>query len=191
MSKAIRVNFNANYQLHKVCAEDDLRPAMANILFLNGYAYASDAHIAVKAKISDISFLSDEAIEKLNGYFIHKDAFKKLLKYDEIEVKDNGLIEIIDNGHVVTIKLCKNGKDGCTMPDFEKAIFGKEVKSCENTAIGFNAVLLDKLRSALGGSKRCEFHFTGKETFIEVEMLDEREYGIDIRGIIMPILIEK
>ena len=89
------LGFYKEFKLHKACANDDIRPAMHYVCFKNGYAYATDAHIAVRANLHDISALSDDDIAKLNGHLIHKSQYEQLLKYSSIEIGD-GTITLID-----------------------------------------------------------------------------------------------
>lgn len=54
-AKFVGFNFNPDFKLHKACADDEYRPAFSYVYFRNGYAYATNAHIAVRAKVEDIS----------------------------------------------------------------------------------------------------------------------------------------
>ena len=76
--------FYKEFKLHKACANDEFRPAMHYICFRNGYAYATDGHIAVRASLDAICALSEEERNKLNGYLIHKKQYEMLLKYSTI-----------------------------------------------------------------------------------------------------------
>ena len=49
-------NFNKDFPLWKACGlKDNIRTGMHYISFANGYAYATDSHILVKARLTDIS----------------------------------------------------------------------------------------------------------------------------------------
>lgn len=91
------MNFNKKLRIDYACGSDKLRPAMQLIHFENGYAYATNAHIAVKNKLSECSDLRDDQIEKLNGKNLHKDTFREILKYDNIEIDSKG-IEVYKSG---------------------------------------------------------------------------------------------
>ena len=193
------LGFYKEFKLHKACADDDFRPAMKYICFKNGYAYATDAHIAVRANLHDISALSQEDIDKLNGYLIHSSQFQLLLKYDTFEIGE-GTITIIDSGLKArtTIQLVKlaASKDeelatNCKnlyFPDVD-AIINKDAETGSLDSVGFNYQLLGRLLSAMGLKERVGLKFTGSGKQIFVVGAKE-DLGVDVRGIIMPILLE-
>ena len=86
-----RVNFNKSLQMHLACATDSIRVVMEHIYFQDGFAYASDAHVLVKNDLSVCSSISQEQIEILNGKLLHKDAYKEILKYDVIDISEEGI----------------------------------------------------------------------------------------------------
>lgn len=88
-----RHNFLQDCKLHTVCADEgDTRPAMECVHFENGYAFASDSHVAVRLRIDGFSNLEPEEIEKLNGKTLHARHFKQLLDCDAItEITDDGI----------------------------------------------------------------------------------------------------
>lgn len=54
--KTIFKNFDKSYPLYLACGlKDTFREVMHYIMFSNGYAYATDSHILVKARLTDIS----------------------------------------------------------------------------------------------------------------------------------------
>ena len=56
-------HFYKQFHIEEAAAKfDDFRPIMQNIHFENGYAYTSDGHMVVKAKIEHISNLTAEMI---------------------------------------------------------------------------------------------------------------------------------
>ena len=81
---------------------------MEHIQFKNGYAYASDAHIAIKAALKSICALSQEDIDKLNGYYIHSSQWPLLLKYSNIEVGE-GVINLKGENGVKTVITLRDG----------------------------------------------------------------------------------
>lgn len=192
------LGFYKEYKLHKACASDDFRPAMHYICFKDGYAYATDAHIAVRANLHHISALSDEDIAKLNGHLIHKSQYEMLLKYSTIEIGD-GTITLIDpeSKASTTIQLVKLAESSEAAEVSEgKAIYfpnvdaliNKDAEHYESDNVGLNYHLLGRVLSAMGlNGNRVGLRFTGvgKQMFILGV-----EPGIDVRGIIMPIIFD-
>ena len=192
------LGFYKEFKLHKACANDDFRPAMHYVCFKDGYAYATDAHIAVRARLSDISALSDDDIAKLNGHLIHKSHYEMLLKYSRIEIGD-GTITLIDPESKVrtTIQLTKlattdedvAASKGLAIkyPNVD-AIINSDRSEEPLQQVGFNIVLLNKIAAAMGLTSRIGLRFTtGGHQMVVLGV----EPGIDVRGIIMPILMNE
>ena len=192
------LGFYKEYKLHKACANDALRPSMQYICFKNGYAYATDARIAVRANLNAICALGQEDIDKLNGYLIHSSQYQLLLKYSTIEIGD-GTITLIDpeTKASTTIQLVKlaaskdeeletNGKV-IYFPDVD-AIINKDAEHFESDRVGFNYNLLGRIVSAMGlNGSRTGLRFTGNGRQMFILGV---EPGIDVRGIIMPIMCD-
>lgn len=183
------LGFYKQYKLHQVCANDGFRPAMEHIQFKNGYAYASDAHMAIKAALSSISALSQEDIDKLNGYYIHLSQWPLLLKYSNIEVGEGVITLKGDNGAKTVITL-RDGVEGITKyPDIEKLFApDKRDKEASLHAIGFSFKLLSKLRSAMGLTDKTMLYFTGGGAD-PIYVKGEDSKHIDVQGLIMPMLL--
>ena len=91
-----RHNFNRGIRLDSICSQDDFRTEMGFISFEDGKAIAMNAYCLVVAKISEISTFTDEEIEKLNGKFIHRESFKRLIKENFVLITDDGFLCISD-----------------------------------------------------------------------------------------------
>lgn len=187
------LGFYKEFKLHKACANDEIRPAMQYVCFKDGYAYATDAHIAVRARLSDISALSDDDIAKLNGHLIHKSQYEQLLKYSSIEIGD-GTITLIDpeskaRTTMQLFKLAESGEEvleGCIRYPNVDAIINSDRSEEPLQQVGFNIVLLNKIAAAMGLTSRMGLRFTtGGHQMVVLGV----EPGIDVRGIIMPILM--
>ena len=96
--KTIRYNFNKYAKMNLLCPKDGLRPVLACIYFDEGNAIASDGYVMLVTPVSEISNLSDEDIEKLNGKLIDCNDYKDLLKFDVIKVESDGIVGIAKTG---------------------------------------------------------------------------------------------
>lgn len=181
------------YKLHKACADDLLRPAMQYVAFKDGYAYATNAFVAVKANLRDISALQEEDIQKLNGYAIHKDQYAELLKFSEIEVREGSIVAKGATENAQTIftltKIVESSSDkrpgAIRFPNVE-AIIARDTERCELGEIGINLKLLNNAAAAMGiAGENIGLQFTGArgKIFIKSDRL------ADVRGIIMPVVI--
>lgn len=192
------LGFYKEYKLHKACANDDLRPAMHYICFKDGYAYATDAHIAVRASLQAICALDEEERNKLNGYLIHKNQYEMLLKYSTIEIGE-GVITCIDpeSKARTTIQLVKLAESSEAAEVSEgKAIYFPNVDAVINDdlskeplqKVGFNYSLLGRIIAAMGITpNRVGLRFVSRGKMVVLGV----EPGIDVRGIIMSILLDE
>lgn len=192
------LGFYKEYKLHKACANDDFRPAMHYVCFKDGYAYATDAHIAVRASLQAICALDEEERNKLNGYLIHKSQYEMLLKYSTIEIGE-GVITCIDpeSKARTTIQLVKLAESSEAAEISEgKAIYFPNVDAVINDdlskeplqKVGFNYSLLGRIIAAMGiQPNRVGLRFVSRGKMVVLGV----EPGIDVRGIIMSILLDE
>lgn len=182
----LRINFNKNLKMHLACTKDELRPAMNHIYFENGFAYASDGHILVKNKLEECSSITYDQIELLHDKFLHREHYKDILKYDVIEVSDEG-IEARKGTEKVFFYFTID--ETLKFPSAEKLMQDTFNKQNVNTSrIGFKLECLDRLRKSLHESDNCEFRFKGDSinTTVILESISE---SASI-GLIMPIRID-
>jgi hypothetical protein len=178
MSKQV---FNFATPLHLVTSNDELRPAMQCVWFLNGNAYASDSHVFVRQSL-DLSTVME--IENLNGHQLHRSAFKDILKYQSATATDQGVECVGKNGdkaffpyHVIEDK----------MPDFEAVLSDIYNKDCEPVSvIGFSSLNIARVGKAMGaGSSGLRFVFRGPFQGVTLKCNDfEMSQQV---GLIMPI----
>ena len=93
-----RYNFNKYAKMNLLCSKDGLRPTLAYIYFNECNAIASDGYAMLVSPVREISNLSDEDIEKLNGKLIDSNSYKDLLKFDVIRVETDGIVGIAKTG---------------------------------------------------------------------------------------------
>lgn len=182
-----RVNFNKNAKMHEACAKDELIPVMACIYFKDGYAYASNAHILVKNKVSEISSIPEDQIEQLNDVYLHKDIYKKILEFDEIDISADG------------IECRKESKKAFFyFQTFEKSKYPNADKVLDDmlnkqTATipkcGFNIEYLSRLHKAIPDSDSFIFRFKGSYPVISA-VLESADTDISSIGLIMGLTLE-
>ena len=165
-------NFKKSVKMHLACKPDPLRPAYGYIQFKDGFAYASDGHIAVKNRIEEISGLNQAEIEALNGKFLQYEFYRDMLKCIE----------------------CKNGDDSVFFyfSTVEKPLDIKKVidehLSMEPMAvehISLNMKYLTDLSKAMYQCESCTFIFHGEGRGVVLKSNDEYVNSV---GLIMPII---
>lgn len=184
--KTERKNFNKNYPLHTACGLDDkFRISHHYISFQNGYAYATDSHILVRAKLTDISNFDEQELAFLDGKFIHANTFKQILK-------SKGDVSILENEIVVTedeytIKYPLHDGSNLRFPKCE-TVLGKNELNNIKKEFGISAKLLNKLSDIMNCQDGIVMKWETDHMFSVVP------YGIyktvDIKGVIMTKIVE-
>lgn len=175
-------NFKKSVKMHLACRPDPQRPAYRYIQFKDGFAYASDGHIAVKNRIEEISGLNPAEIEALDGKFLQSEFYRDMLKYEEILIAEDGIE-------------CKNGEDRVFFyfSTVEKPIDIKKVidehLSMEPMAvehISLNMKYLMDLSKAMYECESCTFTFHGEGRGVVLKSNNE---DVNSVGLILPIMI--
>lgn len=170
-----RVNFNKGLRMDLACAEDGLRPIMNCVHFKDGYAYASDGHILVKNFLSECTSIPEEQIEKLDGKNLHRESYKELLKYDVIEISDEG-IEATKNGEKSFFYF--SNVDG-VYPNAEKVVQDAlNTSTVAMNQVGLNTGYLIKLNKALHGSNVCKYQFKGEGRGVILQSVESVSIGL-------------
>ena len=176
-------NFFKEIKLHNICEQDIYRETLNYIFFEDGNAIASSGSILVICPIREISNLSDEDIEKLNGHLIHRSNYEKLIKLQNItDISENEIVAVEKKtGFVMNFPLLKNGENenGVKFPNY-KAVIDNIKKQEQTEEIAIDAIQLFKLVSSV--NKTSPILTPNGSGVIKVRFLDSL-----IRGIIMPI----
>lgn len=190
-----RRNFGSAFKLHLCCATDrsDERQFAHYIHFRNGYAYASDAHILVRADIGTICYtqFTEEEIQHLDGKSIHADCYKQLLAESFVTIDEQGFHakdeagnEIIYCTRDLSAPRPNTNESAIKVPNFAK-IFDELGERQETDAIGISSKFLERLVNAMGGDTQVRIDLNGtkamKVTHISTAGVD------DIEGVLMPI----
>jgi len=145
-NKNVRYNFNACCRIHNICSTDILRPSLCHIFFKDGNAICSEGHMMAIFKIGEISNLSEDDIKKLDGKLIHLNGYRQLLKYNTIEILEDGILAKGDEFEVKV--LFKDLK----YPNFSKIVEDALNAKSKESKIHIKAEQLKELQSCLGAS---------------------------------------
>lgn len=192
MAKKFIHGFFPNYKLHKVCANNELRPIYGYLYFKDGNVYATNAYMAIAAPLSFVSNFSDEEQELLEGKLIHVTQFALLLKMRETHVgtSDGAKFECkTQAGETIIIPLLTEDQIG-RFPNVESIIAEAEKNAKELGTqlprVGFKPSLLADLTAAMNADI-IEFYFEKSKGAIVVRDQDDTNI---IRAVLMPVLIE-
>lgn len=170
-----RYNFNKSAKLYKAASDDFLRPLINDIYFKDGNAIATDNHVIIKAPIKEISNLRENDIKKMEGKFLNRENYKKMLSYRVIK-------KITSKGIV-----CENTYDSVVFPFTKKHLFPtmdnleKKMKGDPLSHVYIIPKHLENLCEAVGMQESsCRLGFNGKNNNISVTFPDS-----DIKGIMV------
>lgn len=208
----MKVTFFENYQLHKCCANDDLRPALNFVHFMNGYAYATNAHVIVRAAITEIvSECTPEIVKLLNNHSISARNFARVIRHREVEITDNGFVYTNELERVETLYRWYNIKDNTItgfykhandellnqprIPNMESILPDSKDVTIPIDYVGINVNSLMDVSNAMGGNEKklnkMDLYFTGKGHAILCKKTWTDGTNEDVVGLIMPCLIDE
>jgi hypothetical protein len=173
-------------KLHLVCSDDDLCPVMSCVCVDKEYTFASDEHILVRHKPSEL--FKDAFIESLpeGQILIPRKAILLVCQKMTTEVSlsdDKKLFQIHRKDEsIISFKLFTGG----TYPKANNIILDpKDMEPLDE--IGINSGLLDRLSDGLG----CEIPILHLKFFDKSQSIYvTTEYGCDDAvGVIMPVKI--
>lgn len=86
---------NFTKPLHKLCSNDQLRPALQHIYIKDdGYVYATNGHVASRHHLEQFE-LDEESRRALKGKAIHKTVFAMLLKHEVVQFKEHSMRALV------------------------------------------------------------------------------------------------
>lgn len=154
MNKTMKKNFKT--KLHLACGTDDLCPVIQFVIFEDGNAVCTDAHMLVKQSLTLHDFTPEE-VAIMNGKALHMDKFKEVLRYQFVEAKEEGLQ--CEKG-AVNVLIKWSDLDGI-YPRY-KEVIPKEGQGCAVQRIGMSLKLLAKLKDiAINENIGAELYFHG------------------------------
>lgn len=184
------------YPEHKLaeCCEDDLYRPVLNFLCVRGtYIYATNAKIAIRANLHDVSNLTDDEIALLDGKLIPSKTFKALQKAEAIEVTADGIV-VKDALSTTTYTVFSEGEAseyGYKFPNVEAVISQHDGKVFRMERVGISAGLLARLVKAMDAKiDHFALNFSGDGQAIFVRHAKSASNMQDVTGVIMPVLVE-
>lgn len=190
--------------IHKVCGTDHLRPHFNYVHFVDNYAYATDAHIAVKIKLKSITtLLGEQELSLLNGYSANPETYAFLMGCTTIEPKENGIVNFTKKSISGTINLQKYetvgrwGNNNCVHEQLNiifDSTFKKHDETNKDSTFGINPHFLTRLSEALfkdayTPSIRIRVAKANQAILVDSELHNNKDSGIERIGLIMPIIV--
>lgn len=171
---------NFTIKIYEACSDDELRPIMNCVHFENGFAYATDGHIAVKQSLEYHSIINPEI---LNGRSIHRDNFKNIMQFEIAECTENGIVCKDNDGRTAVFDYFDT--HGENYPNIESVLKFEESK--EIKFLGLKPMFIEKLRKSMhnpSGTFRLQFYGIDKRIKVDVPDIPNQ------LAILMPALVE-
>ena len=179
--------FSKEYKIWKACdTNNELRPFLEYIIFDHGYAYATNARILAKVNLQTLTGLEPEETSKLNGFCIHKDAYKILVGHDIEEITDDETPSIVCRIKANTFSFQLYPNEKIKPPKYEE-ILKAEGEHHPIEKIAINGKMFNDLAESLGQS-RVKMDFFTESSKIIVTPIDA-DY-LDVKGLIMPVVVD-
>ncbi|MDD3404940.1 MAG: hypothetical protein PHH23_01555 [Paludibacteraceae bacterium] len=169
---------------HLCCGEDTNRPNLQRVYFIDGYAYASDAHCLIKQSL----FYYTKVInyELLEGHSIHRNSFENILKFQIAQANDEGIECWDENGKRAFFPYNDENYKGDNVPGFEAILNHNPIVSLPE--IGIDATLVDKVSKAFAGNnKGFKLQFCGIDKPMRCYCVGYEEQ----EAVIMPMVLEE
>lgn len=179
--KQVIKNFYKKYPLWKACGfHDDFRTGVHYISFANGYAYATDCHILVRARLTDISNFDEQELSLLDGKFIHGNFFKEIVGCKGNVTITPDAIVVERNGCQISYPLVT----GIKFPKCEKAMVGSD-EIILKRKFALRANYLNTLSEIMDCWQGVQMEWKSNHMF-EVSPVDGNK---DIKGVIMTMMV--
>ena len=199
--------FNEQYKIHQCCSnrkvEIEMRSFVGYCVFMDGYVYATDTHILVRAALTKISNLSQEDIDKLQNKAISGDLFRKMLSYEIKAITDTTIECVGEQNETVLfglVNILRGYKNGSIKPPHENEIYipGLDEFFTKNYStngypcdkIGFNVKYLGRIVSAMGGAEKVGLFFSEKKESGAISIKGLYDDYNPVQGILMPCVID-
>lgn len=189
--------------LTKILCKDELRPAMMLAVLVDGYIYATNAHLGIRIKLDTVPGYT----VKTDGKVFDKNALTILAKGKEVVFEQDYFVikqgafkgkhfysGTIDSSRI-TMDYDSDTRhaDDTKYPDLAAIIKETEnAKEHELSEIGINYKFLSDISEVFvynGSEKNVRLKFTGAHKAILVS--PSSNTGVDQVGIIMPVMLRK
>jgi len=173
---------NFRLKMQHACGSDELRPVFSNVKFENGYMYATDAHIIVRAAVLAFSDFDPSEVDILNGKFLDVDTFKKVIACKHVVVTEEGITDLKTKALYRFAEVEK-------YPDVE-AVMNVGPRN-EIDEIGIQHNVLSRMLKVISSSgfNGARYQFCAKNKGITILSNDSTLSENEFKGILMPAMI--
>ena len=181
--KTIFKNFDKSYPLYLACdIKNYIRTSTHYIMFSNGYAYATDAHILVKARLTDISDFDEQDLALLDGKCIHANNYKKIVKSKgEVSITTDAIV-VKETEYEVAYPL--KTKESVRFPDCEN-VMSRKGDIALQMKFGISAENLCTLSDVMNAYNGIAMEWKSNQMFVVTPIGEHK----DIKGVIMTKMI--
>jgi len=170
------------------CSSDELRPFINYIYFVNGIAYATDAHVCVALSLKDFD-VEEKLIACLEGRKMSREDFKFMCEYEWLYPQENGKLFLNSEGtRVLNLKTLDDDdsekKYQKIFDIYELAKSDRISKAVALNKIKINLHLLERLSKTVGNLNSARFIFLKELPRVFIEF----EFHKNSFALVMPML---
>ncbi len=170
--------YNFTTKLHLACSDNDLRPIMNCVHFIDGFAYASNSNMIVKQSM-DYHTITDK--EFLNGHSLHRLNYANIMQFEFATANEDGVACQNKDGRTAFFEYYDT--KGEQVPDFEKVISKFSAKGVD--FIGISPKQIEILGKAFYHGDQVRIRFAGIDKAMIIDALDYE----DQIAYLMPVIL--
>lgn len=153
-------------KMFECCGDDELRPLMQCVHFLNGYAYATNGYVSIKQTLELQSIMNKE---NLDGKSLHKKSYQAIMGFEIAECNLDGIYCKNTTGQTAFFDYFNRNDE--PIPNFEKAMQPKRGLT-SLSFIGINPEHLARLSKAIyNPGNNLRMQFTGIDSQVLVDAI--------------------
>lgn len=171
--------YNFTTKLYEVCSKDELSPINNCVHFLNGFALATDGHMAIRQSLEYHSIINPEILDNKS---MHRENFKAIMQFDIAECNEDGIQCKDKDGRTAFFEYFD--RQGKEIPNFDSVF--NNLQATQLSFIGIKPEFLYKMSKALyspDGIVRIRFNGVDKAILIDAIGVDNQD------AIVMPAIL--
>ena len=171
------------HALHKACGKDERRPAFGYIWFHNGFAYATDAHVAVTIPTHEIFTNDQDACKLLDGKLIHRDIWRTMVFGKRCLLTTDGTVKFaLNSKQLPSYDVPFSPKGEMKMPNID-SVWPLKKDANPLHRIGVNPSFLLRATQAINvEAPELTFFYENKAILVT-------HHSTDGEAIVMPVMI--
>ena len=170
--------YNFTTKLRLACIDNELRPIINCVHFIEGFAYASNGHIIIKQSMEYHSIIDKD---HLNGHSLHRLNYANIMQFEFATANEEGVACQNKDGRTAFFEYFD--PKGEIVPNFERVISQFSAKGVD--FIGISPKQIEILGKAFYNGDQVRIQFAGIDKGMIIDVLGYE----DQIAYLMPIIL--